>query len=125
VLKIAEHFLRPNLTFNKDETEEKKTVAREKVNPVYFQVKRGEVILRAGDRIQEEHLLKIKTLKKAQERTHLLAMIIGMGLLTFLVLASLYQFSTQNIRKIAFSQKDLLFFSTSLLGSLLFLNSFN
>lgn len=124
VLKIAEQFLRPNLTFNKDETEEKKTIAREKVNPVYFQVKRGEVILRSGDRIQEENLLKIKALKKAQERPHLLAMIIGMGLLTFLILASLYQFSTQNIRKIALSQKDLLFFSSSLLGVIALLKLF-
>jgi cyclic-di-AMP phosphodiesterase PgpH len=124
VLKIADLFLRPNLTFNKDETEEKKTLAREKVNPVYFQVKRGEVILRSGDRIQQEHLLKIKGLKKAQERSHLLAMIIGMGLLTFLILASLYQFSTQNIRKIALSQKDLLFFSSSLLGVIAFLKLF-
>jgi putative nucleotidyltransferase with HDIG domain len=124
VLKIAEQFLRPNLTFNKDETEEKKTLAREKVSPVYFQVKRGEVILRSGDRIQEEHLLKIKALKKAQERTHLFAMIIGMGLLTFLILASLYQFSTQNIRKIALSQKDLLFFSSSLLGVIALLKLF-
>jgi putative nucleotidyltransferase with HDIG domain len=124
VLKIAEHFLRPNLTFNKDETEEKKTSAREKVRPVYFQVKRGEVILRSGDRVQEEHLLKIKALKKAQERTHLLAMIIGMGLLTFLILASLYQFSSQNIRKISLSQKDLLFFSTTLLGIIAFLKLF-
>jgi hypothetical protein len=124
VLKIAEHLLRPNLTFNKDETEEKKTNAREKVNPVYFQVKRGEVILRAGDRVQEEHLLKIKALKKAQERTHLLAMIIGMGLLTFLILAGLYQFSTQNIRKISLSQKDLLFFSTTLVGMIAFLKLF-
>jgi cyclic-di-AMP phosphodiesterase PgpH len=123
-LKIAEHFLRPNLTFNKDETEEKKINAKEKINPVYFQVKRGEVILRAGDRVQEEHLLKINALKKAQERTHLLAMIIGMGLLTFLILASLYQFSTQNIRKIALSQKDLLFFSTTLLGIIAFLKLF-
>ena len=123
-LKIAEHFLRLNLTFNKDDTEEKKTNAKEKVNPVYFQVKRGEVILRAGDRVQEEHLLKINALKKAQERTHLLAMIIGMGLLTFLILASLYQFSTQNIRKIALSQKDLLFFSTTLLGIIAFLKLF-
>jgi hypothetical protein len=123
-LKIAEHFLRPNLTFNKDETEEKKISAREKVRPVYFQVKRGEVILRAGDRVQEEHLLKIKALKKAQERTHLLAMIIGMGLLTFLILASLYQFSTQNIRKISLAQKDLLFFSTTLLGVIAFLKLF-
>jgi putative nucleotidyltransferase with HDIG domain len=123
-LKIAEHFLRPNLTFNKDETEEKKTISRYKVSPVYFQVKRGEVILRSGDRIQQEHLLKIKALKKAQERTHLLAMIIGMGFLTFLILASLYQFSTQNIRKIALSQKDLLFFSSSLLGIIAFLKLF-
>ena len=124
VLKIAEHFLIPNLTFNKDETEKKKAMARENVKPVYFQVKRGEVILRAGDRVYEEHLLKIKALQKAQERTHLLAMIIGMGLLTFLILASLYQFSTQNIRKIALSQKDLLFFSTTLLGLIAFLKLF-
>jgi putative nucleotidyltransferase with HDIG domain len=123
-LKIAEHFLRPNLTFNKDETEEKKINAREKINPVYFQVKRGEVILRPGERVQEEHLLKIKALKKAQERTHLLAILIGMGLLTFLILVSLYQFSTQNIRKIALSQKDLLFFSTALLGIIALLKLF-
>jgi len=124
ILKIAEHFLIPNLTFNKDETEKKKGMARENVKPVYFQVKRGEVILRAGDRVYEEHLLKIRTLKKAQERTHLLAMIIGMGLLTFLILASLYQFSTQNIRKIALSQKDLLFLSTTLLALIAFLKLF-
>jgi putative nucleotidyltransferase with HDIG domain len=123
-LKIAEHFLRLNLTFNKNETEAKKTDAKEKVNPVYFQVKRGEVILRAGDRVQEEDLSKIKALKKAQERTHLLAILIGMGLLTFLISASLYQFSTQNIRKVALSQKDLLFCSTALLGIIAFLKLF-
>ena len=124
VLKMAEHFLRPNLTFNKDETEGQKTKAREKVTSVYFQVKRGETILRAGELVQEEHLLKIKSLRKAQERTHLLAILIGMGLLTFLILASLYQFSTQNIRKIALSQKDILFFSTTLVGIIAFLKLF-
>jgi putative nucleotidyltransferase with HDIG domain len=124
VLKLAEHFLKPNLTFNKDETQERKVRAREKVKPVYFQIKRGEVILRAGDRVQEEHLSKIKALRKAQERSHLLVILIGMGLLTFLILGSLYQFSTQNIRKIALSQKDLLFFSTALLGIIAFLKLF-
>ena len=116
ILRMAEYFLKPNLTFNKDETEERKTKAREKAKPVYFQVKRGEAILRAGERVQEEHLLKIKALKKAQERTHILSLLIGLVLLTFLVLASLYQFSTKNIRKIILSQKDLLLFSTSLVG---------
>jgi putative nucleotidyltransferase with HDIG domain len=123
-LKIAEHFLRLNLTFNKNETEGKKADAKEKVNPVYFQIKRGEVILRAGDRVQEEDLLRIKALKKAQERTHLLPILIGMGLLIFLIIASLYQFATQNIRKVALSQKDLLFCSTTLLGIIAFLKLF-
>lgn len=116
VLKIVEHFIRPNLTFNKDVTEERKIKARENINPVYFQIKKGEVILRAGERVQEGHLMKIKALKRTQERGHILSALIGLGLLTILFLASLYQFSTKNIRKIALSQKDLLFFSATLVG---------
>ncbi len=116
ILRIAEHFLKPNLTFNKNETEERKAKVTETVKPVYFQVKRGEVIVRGGERVQEEHLIKIKALKKAQERTHILSLLIGLVLLILLVLASLYQFSTKNIRKIILSQKDLLLFSTSLVG---------
>src|SRR4030042_1885310 len=78
----------------------------------------------AGDRVREEHLLIIRAIRKAQEKTHLLAVLIGMGLLTFLILAGLYQFSTQNIRKIGLSQKDLLFFSTALLAIIAFLKIF-
>ncbi len=124
IAKIAEHFLKPNLTFNKNETEERKARAREWVKPVYFQVKRGEVILRDGERVQEEHLLKIKALKKAQESTHLHFLLMGLGLLTFLILASLYQFSAMNIRKFILSKKDLLLFSTSLVGIIAFLRLF-
>ena len=124
VLKVAEHFLRPNLTFNKDETEERKAKARDKITPVYFQIKRGEVILRTGDRVREDHLVKIKALKKAQEGSHILSFLIGLGLLTFLFLASLYQFSTKNIRKISLSRKDLLFFSSTLVGIIALLKLF-
>jgi len=123
-LKIADYFLKPNLTFNKNETEERKKIAKEKINSVYLQIKRGEIILWPGDRVREEHLLVLQALRKAQERSHLLIMLIGMGLLTFLILASLYQFSTQNIRKIAPIQKDLLFLATALLGIVALLKLF-
>jgi hypothetical protein len=122
--KIAESFLRPNLTFNKDETEERKKNARERANPVYFQVKRGEVIVRAGDRIQEENLFKIKAIRKAQESSYVASILIGIGLLTFLVLSCLYLFSTKNIRKISLSSKDLLFVSSVLVGLLALLKLF-
>lgn len=124
VLKIAEQSLRPNLTFNKDETEARKAEARTRVNPVFFQVKRGEVILRTGERVTEDHLLKIDALKKAQERSHLLSILIGLALLTFLILASLYEFSTKNIRKIALSARDLLFFCSTLVGVIVLLKIF-
>jgi putative nucleotidyltransferase with HDIG domain len=124
IVKVAESLLRPNLTFNKNETEVRKTKAREKVAPVYFQVKRGEVILRSGERVREEELFKINALKKVQEKSHVLSILFGLALLTFLVLASLYQFSIKNIRKITLSQKDLLFFSATLIGSLAFLKLF-
>jgi hypothetical protein len=124
VLKIADQSLRPNINFNKDETEDRKIKAKGRVNPVYFQIKRGEIILRAGERIQEDHLLKLKVLGKAQERSHLLSILIGLALLTFLLLISLYQFSTKNIRKVFLSQKDLLFFSSTLLGIIALLKLF-
>ncbi len=124
VQRMAESFLRPNLTFNKDETEERKRAARERVNPVYFQVKRGEVIVRAGDRIQEEHILKIKALRKAQESGYFIFTLMGIGLLALLTLSSLYQFSTKNIRKISLSTKDLLFLSSVLMVLLALLKLF-
>lgn len=123
-LKLAEHFLKPNLTFNKDETEDRKMKARDMVNPVYFQVKRGEVILRAGDRVREDHLAIINALRRVQERSHVISILIGMCLLTFFLLASIYQFATKNIRKVAFSQKDMLFFSTALVATVAILKLF-
>ncbi|MCX8118144.1 MAG: HDIG domain-containing protein [Desulfobacterota bacterium] len=124
VLKLSEQALRPNLTFNKDETEARKAEIKSRVSPVFYQIKRGEVVLRAGERVREEHLLKMEALKKAQERSHLLAVLVGMALLTFLILASLYEFSTKNIRKIALTTRDLLFFCTTLVGMVAFLKVF-
>ncbi|RPJ10023.1 MAG: HDIG domain-containing protein, partial [Deltaproteobacteria bacterium] len=123
-MKVAGYYLRPNLTFNKDETEERKAKARENVNTVYFQIKRGDTILRAGDHVREDHLLKIKAIKQARKSGHLVSVFIGLGLLTFLFLAGLYQFSIKNIKKIAPSRKDILFFTSTLLGLIALLKLF-
>jgi membrane-associated HD superfamily phosphohydrolase len=123
VLKIAEHFLRPNLTFNKNETEERKIKAKEKVAPVYSK-SNEEGILRSGERVREEHLFKIKALKKAQEKPHPFHPVrVGPDGLPHS--ASLYQFSTMNIRKFTLSQpKDLLLFSSTLIGTMALLKLF-
>lgn len=121
IIKVAENFIKPNIIFNKNETEDRKAKLREAVHPVYFQIRKGEVILRKGDRVKEDHLIKIKAIKKSRETSHILSLIIGMGLLSFILLTTLYQFSTKNIRKISLSLKDLLFFSSTLVGCIMLL----
>jgi membrane-associated HD superfamily phosphohydrolase len=123
-LEIAEHLLGPNLTFNKDETEARKAEARETVSPVYFQVKRGETILRSGDRVREDHLAKINALRKTQEKSNALSILMGLILLISVALVSLYEFSSKNIRKFSLSQKDLLLLSTTMLGTMALLRLF-
>ena len=51
--------LQPNLTPNAAATEAKRREARNSVRPVVYQIKRGEMIVREGERISEEQALKL------------------------------------------------------------------
>jgi membrane-associated HD superfamily phosphohydrolase len=59
VLELATSLVKPNLTFNNRETALRKEHARESVKPFYFKVKKGEMLIREGERISPEHLLKL------------------------------------------------------------------
>ncbi len=58
-IKLASALLKPNLTFNKRQTELRKSEARKSVKPFYFKVKRGEMLLREGERVNPDQLLKL------------------------------------------------------------------
>ena len=62
IAEIARKLLQPNLTFNRQETEERKEQAMAVIKPVFFQVKRGEMIIREGERVREEHIPKLRAL---------------------------------------------------------------
>ncbi|MDH5509353.1 MAG: HDIG domain-containing protein [Nitrospinota bacterium] len=59
VEKICLALLKPNLTFNGKETSVAKEAAAEKVNPVFFQVQKGEMIIREGERVTPSHYAKL------------------------------------------------------------------
>jgi putative nucleotidyltransferase with HDIG domain len=46
---LADVFMTPNVTYNKVETEARKIRARERVETVFYRVKKGKVIIRKGD----------------------------------------------------------------------------
>ena len=57
-VEMALLLIKPNLTFNKRETALKREEAQKSVKPVYFMVKKGEMLVREGERITSDHLLK-------------------------------------------------------------------
>jgi putative nucleotidyltransferase with HDIG domain len=59
-VSLALALIKPNVTFNKRETELRKDAARKSVKPVYFKIKKGEMLVREGEIINPEHLLKLE-----------------------------------------------------------------
>jgi hypothetical protein len=86
VVNLAEQVIQPNLFFNKSETEERKRLARENVKPVFFQIKKGEMIIREGERVKEDQLAKHRALRNLRKHHALPFIIIGLILLSSLVL---------------------------------------
>lgn len=119
LLKIASSAIVPNLTFNKSATEERSREILASVRPVYFQIKKGEIIVREGERIGEEDLLKIQGLMKQRRKQRLPTFGIGIFLLSLLLFLSSYTFSTENIRKFRSQPKDLLLMGLILVGTML------
>lgn len=60
ITSIVSSLLQPNLTFNLDETEKRREAAFASVKPVSIKVTRNEMIVREGQRIGHEELLKIR-----------------------------------------------------------------
>jgi putative nucleotidyltransferase with HDIG domain len=101
-------FVRANLTFDRELTEARKREARAAVRPVLFQVKRGEMIVRVGERITDEEARKLETIYES--RNGINSLFIGTGIfgLVLLLFYFPYRFARKNIRKFQASNKDLL-----------------
>ncbi|MBW2057181.1 MAG: HDIG domain-containing protein [Deltaproteobacteria bacterium] len=119
VNRIAGALVRPNLTFNRQETEDRKNAAVKSVEPVYLSIKKGEILVREGDPIHPDQLVKLRALEALRTRVNTPMMIVGWMLVIVLILLILYTFSTGNIRKISPSTKDLLFLALLAVGTAL------
>lgn len=109
LLVVLQKLLRPNLTLNKNETEARKREAREAVKPVLFQVKKGEMIVREGERVSEEQIKKLRALRDIGNDYNTLRTAFGLFIAISLLLFSGHRFARRNIRKYHPQSRDLLF----------------
>lgn len=86
IIKIAEGLLRPNIIYNAKETQLRKTKAAEAVKPVFYQVKKGEMIVREGERINQTQLLKLEAQEETTSYKQYLFLFAGVSGLVFVLL---------------------------------------
>jgi len=79
--------LRPNLTFNKSETEKAKLTAVEKIEPVFFTFKKGQMIIRERDKITEDHILIFNSIKQKFDLFSYILKILGLALLILMLIS--------------------------------------
>ena len=104
--------LRPNISFNQNETEARKQIAREEVKPVLVQVKKGEMIAREGDRITPDQIKRLGALTDDSSSVSLWRNAAGMLLSCFVLVYFSHTFALRNIRKYRPENRDLVFLAT-------------
>ncbi|HBA27281.1 MAG TPA: hypothetical protein DCY98_07820 [Nitrospinae bacterium] len=114
---ICQKLIQPNLTFNKNETEKRRAEAVEREKPVFYQIKKGEMIIREGGRVMEEHLLKLEALSSKQVSASSVMAIAGHSMLVFLFLYLFWIYLKRFKHSLTFDRQSLL-----LLGLILILN---
>ena len=108
--------LKPNLVLNREASEKKRKEARDDVKPLMFQVKRGEIIVREGERIRDDQAQKLTMIYQSRSGIGRLFMVLGVFGLTLIMLIFPYRFACKNIRKFNPSSKDLLLLTYITLG---------
>jgi len=124
VVKLASALLAPNLTLNQRETEQRREQARGAVKPIYYKIKKGEMLLREGERIGPEHLLKLSEELKSQNRAEMVGRVPAMAVLVGTLLSVVYLVSLGSIKAMK-RGRDLLFNAVCLFGFFILICAYN
>jgi len=119
---LAQKLIVPNLSPNKSETEERIRKAVREVRPVLFRINKGEWLIRTGERVTEDHLLKIRMELGQRKGLPVLWTSLGWALLWGLLLFMVYytaQKGKMGWAKAASKLHDLVFLAILLALSIL------
>jgi putative nucleotidyltransferase with HDIG domain len=115
VVDFVQRLIQPNITLNRNETEERKKKAIAEIKPVLYKIKAGEMLLRDGERVTGFQLLKLKTLQSEIKKEQMVARCIGTSLLMVSLLMVAYTLLPARRRSPGASHnRDLLFMASML-----------
>jgi len=114
IIDMSQQVIQPNVTLNKGETEERKTKAINNVKAVLTQIKKGEMLLREGEKVTPLHMTKLIALESDMRDKPMMAITTGFFLIvvTFFLVSFFVYFTTDTCPSL--KNKDLMFLCTML-----------
>jgi membrane-associated HD superfamily phosphohydrolase len=97
VLQLAQRLVRPNLTENREETERQRSELWRNTNHVFFNLKKGDVVARAGDVATAQQAEVIKALAAYRAKHPRYPQMVGTFLVVLVTFALMYQLMRQRI----------------------------
>jgi putative nucleotidyltransferase with HDIG domain len=90
IVDLTQDLLQPNITLNRNESQERQTAAVAEVKPVFHKIKAGEMLLREGERVTAVQILKLKALQEEQFNERIALSSMGAAMIMVCVLLSAY-----------------------------------
>jgi cyclic-di-AMP phosphodiesterase PgpH len=106
---LSSKLLSVNLGFNLGETESRKEVAVQAVKPVYIQIKKNEMLVREGQRVGPDELLKLRNVAQKTARHNRLIIFISLLLLMALFIGVFVSVAQHHLPGFRLTPRDLLF----------------
>lgn len=120
LLTLSSLFLAPNASFNVMETQSRKEIARQRIETVFYYIKKGKVIVRKGDEVNKEALKLIKLINQSQQtRPSWVINFLGTFLLFSLLFVTLWYY-LKSVLKLEQTLKNFSMMGIIIILSLLF-----
>jgi putative nucleotidyltransferase with HDIG domain len=114
IVHLTQALLPPNITFNRNETELRRQKAVDAVKPVFFKVKKGEMIVREGQKIGKEQVLKLQMQAQGKFERGVIFTMLGTALMGGLLIWLAVYVAGKYVRQFSTKTKDLLFLAVVL-----------
>lgn len=110
IVDFSQRLIQPNVTLNSHETEVRKKAAQEQIKPVLYMIKKGEMLLREGERVTPLQLRKLEAVED-QADAHRVPLA-GSGAVALLTAILIIQYQVRLkgwMTSAKYGNKDLLF----------------
>jgi hypothetical protein len=114
---LVQYLLVPNVSYNLAETQERQQAVIKGLRPTFFQVKRGEIIVREGERLTPLTLAKLKAQSLVYPPGRGLLIFLGIFLSLSIFLWLCYNLSRVSLKRFPTRIRDLIFLAALLLGA--------